>query len=141
MARSASQKRAHGSVLNTAANAPTGAFASMLEETFGKSGSLEGKVVQGKIISIENDFVLIDVGLKSEGRIPLREFALAGQPPELKAGDTVEVFLERMENRDGEAMLSREKAKREESWTVLQARKHSCRVHKLTFVLSATSRR
>ncbi|MFY9288751.1 MAG: 30S ribosomal protein S1 [Alphaproteobacteria bacterium] len=105
-----------------AANAPTktGEFAAMLEETFGKSGSLEGKVVHGTIISIENDFVLIDVGLKSEGRIPLREFALAGQPPELKAGDTVEVFLERMENRDGEAMLSREKAKREESWTVLQ---------------------
>jgi len=126
MARSATQKRAapEGASKNTtptAANAPkAGEFAAMLEETFGKSGSLEGKVVQGTIVSIENDFVLIDVGLKSEGRIPLREFALAGQPPELKVGDTVEVFLERMENRDGEAMLSREKAKREESWTVLQ---------------------
>jgi small subunit ribosomal protein S1 len=123
MARTATQRRAPdaASKNKTAANSAAGGeFAAMLEETFGKSGSLEGKVVQGKVISIENDFVLIDVGLKSEGRIPLREFALAGQPPELKAGDTVEVFLERMENRDGEAMLSREKAKREESWTVLQ---------------------
>jgi len=126
MARSANKKRApeNASTDNTKipANAPvkTGEFAAMLDEAFGKSGSLEGKVVQGKVLSIENDFVLIDVGLKSEGRIALREFALAGQPAELKAGDTVEVFLERMENREGEAMLSREKAKREESWTVLQ---------------------
>ncbi|HEU0117070.1 MAG TPA: 30S ribosomal protein S1 [Alphaproteobacteria bacterium] len=127
MARSATQKRAAPEAASmkknkTPANAPasTGEFAAMLEETFGKSGSLEGKVVQGRVVSVENDFVMVDVGLKSEGRIPLREFALAGQPPELKTGDTVEVFLERMENRDGEAMLSREKAKREESWTVLQ---------------------
>ena len=63
---------------------------------------------------------MIDVGLKSEGRVPLREFALGGTPAELKVGDTVEVFLERMEGRDGEASLSREKAKREESWVVLQ---------------------
>jgi small subunit ribosomal protein S1 len=63
---------------------------------------------------------VIDVGLKSEGRVPLREFALGGVSAELKVGDTVEVFLERMEGRDGEASLSREKAKREESWVVLQ---------------------
>ena len=120
MARSATQKRASNEVANQAANASMGEFAAMLEESFGKKGSLEGSVVKGKVMSIENDFVTIDVGLKSEGRIPLREFALPGMPAELKVGDTVEVFLERMENRDGEAMLSREKAKREESWTVLQ---------------------
>lgn len=125
MARSATQKRVatDSATLKAANAAPKAAgesFAALLEESFGTSGSLEGKVVQGTVVAVENDFVIIDVGLKSEGRVPLREFALAGQPPELKAGDTVEVFLERMEDRNGEAMLSREKAKREESWTVLQ---------------------
>jgi small subunit ribosomal protein S1 len=128
MPRSATQKRAPAEratkptpeIANPAPAASTGEFAALLEGSFGKKGSLEGTVIKGKVLMIENDFVIVDVGLKSEGRIPLREFALAGQPPELKAGDTVEVFLERMENRDGEAMLSREKAKREESWTVLQ---------------------
>ena len=120
MARSAMQKRVSASETATAANGSMGAFAAMLEESFGKKGSLEGSVIKGKVSAIENDFVIVDVGLKSEGRIPLREFALPGMPAELKVGDTVEVFLERMENRDGEAMLSREKAKREESWTVLQ---------------------
>ena len=98
----------------------TGEFAAMLEQSFGKKGSLEGNVIQGKVIAIENDFVMIDVGLKSEGRVALREFALPGQPAELRPGDTVEVFLERMEDRNGEVGLSREKAKREESWTVLE---------------------
>ncbi len=95
-------------------------FAAMMEESFGKTGGLEGTVVKGIVRGVEKEFIIVDVGLKSEGRIPLREFALAGQAPEIKVGDTVEVFLERMENRDGEAMLSREKAKREESWSVLQ---------------------
>ncbi|MBV8060045.1 MAG: 30S ribosomal protein S1 [Alphaproteobacteria bacterium] len=117
-------KRASETLTPTAANAPAPAsgesFAALLEESFGKSGSLEGSVVKGVIRSVEKEFVMIDVGLKSEGRVALREFAMAGQPAELKVGDMVEVFLERMENRDGEAMLSREKAKREESWTVLQ---------------------
>jgi small subunit ribosomal protein S1 len=107
-----------------AANAPLPAegesFAAMLEQSFGKSGSLEGTVVKGVIRSIDKEHAMIDVGLKSEGRVALREFALPGQAAELKIGDIVEVFLERMENRDGEAMLSRDKAKREESWTVLQ---------------------
>ncbi len=123
MARSATKKRAapeSASATDSSAPASTGEFAAMLEESFGKKRSLEGSVVKGKIMAIENDFALIDVGLKSEGRVPVREFALAGQPPELRVGDMVEVFLERMENRDGEAMLSREKAKREESWTVLE---------------------
>ena len=81
--------------------------------TLGTSDSLEGTVVKGRVISIENDNVLIDVGLKSEGRVALKEFGGPGGNVELKPGDTVEVYLERMEDKNGEAVLSREKAKRE----------------------------
>src|SRR3546814_4407002 len=73
--------------------------------------SIEGSVVKGVIISIENDFALIDVGLKSEGRVALKEFAGPGQKNELKPGDVVEVYVERLEDRNGEAMLSRDKAR------------------------------
>ncbi|WP_119677340.1 30S ribosomal protein S1 [Indioceanicola profundi] len=106
-----------------ATKAPTAekeSFAALLEESLGTSESLEGTVVKGRVLSVDNDMVLIDVGLKSEGRVALKEFAVPGQPVELKAGDTVEVYLERMENKDGEAVLSREKAKREEAWTLLE---------------------
>jgi small subunit ribosomal protein S1 len=126
MPRSATKKRAPDELAPKtlapvfAAASPDGEFAAMLDAKFGKNGNLEGKVITGVISKIEKDFVMVDVGLKSEGRIPEREFAIAGQPLELKVGDTVEVFLERMEDRNGEAMLSREKAKREESWTVLE---------------------
>ncbi|HXP13414.1 MAG TPA: S1 RNA-binding domain-containing protein, partial [Stellaceae bacterium] len=95
-------------------------FAALLDETLGSAAGLEGTVIKGQIIAIENDMVLIDVGLKSEGRVPLKEFTLPGKSSELKAGDTVEVFLERMEGKNGEAQLSREKARREESWTLLE---------------------
>ena len=96
-------------------------FAELLEESFGSKDRLEGTVVIGTVVAIENDdAVVVDVGLKSEGRIPIKEFAEGGATPELKAGDTVEVFLERMENAQGEAVLSREKARREESWTELE---------------------
>jgi small subunit ribosomal protein S1 len=95
-------------------------FAALLEESLGTSDSLEGTVVKGRIITIENDMVTIDVGLKSEGRVALKEFAQGGQASELKIGDTVEVYLERMEDKNGEAVLSREKAKREEAWTQLE---------------------
>jgi len=119
--KSAASKRAASKKHHEPANTQgSGEFAAMLDESFGKAGRLEGQVIKGKVLSIENDFVLVDVGLKSEGRIALREFTMGGVAAELKAGDTVEVFLERMEDRNGEAMLSREKAKREESWTVLQ---------------------
>ena len=96
-----------------------GSFADMLNETMGLGSGLEGSVLKGRVLAIDGDSVIVDVGLKSEGRIPLREFAVPGQTSELKAGDMVEVYLERMEDRNGEAMLSREKAKREESWAVL----------------------
>ena len=95
-------------------------FASMLEESFGGSGSLERTVVKGTVIAIENDSALIDVGLKSEGRVSLKEFAAPGQPAEISVGDQVEVFVERFEDSNGEAVLSREKARREEAWEILE---------------------
>ena len=95
-------------------------FAALLDESLGSSSGLEGSVIKGRVIAVENDMVLIDVGLKSEGRVPLKEFQTPGQETELKAGDTVEVYLERMEDKNGEAQLSREKARREEAWTLLE---------------------
>ncbi|MBL8706032.1 MAG: 30S ribosomal protein S1 [Rhodospirillales bacterium] len=95
-------------------------FAALLDETLGSANGLEGTVIKGTVVGIENDMCLIDVGLKSEGRVPLREFATAGKPAEIRVGDKVEVYLERMEDKFGEAMLSREKAKREEAWTQLE---------------------
>ncbi len=95
-------------------------FAALLEETLGASQGLEGSVLKGTVVGIENEFVLVDVGLKSEGRVALKEFATPGQRPEIKVGDIVEVYLERMEDKNGEAVLSREKARREESWTQLE---------------------
>ncbi|MGE0726219.1 MAG: 30S ribosomal protein S1 [Alphaproteobacteria bacterium] len=102
------------------ADPSTADFAAMLDESLGKSQGFEGAVMRGTIVNIVGDFAIVDVGLKSEGRIPLKEFVSGGQTDELRAGDTVEVFVDRMENRDGEAMLSREKARREESWTALE---------------------
>jgi len=95
-------------------------FAAMLNETLAEDVSYEGNVVRGKVVSIEKDMAVIDVGLKMEGRVPLKEFATPGRPAELKVGDEVEVYLERVENALGEAVLSREKARREESWTRLE---------------------
>src|SRR5260221_10166001 len=95
-------------------------FAALLEESLGAASGLEGSVLTGIVAGIENEFVLIDVGLKSEGRVALKEFALPGQRPEIKVGDSVEVYLERREDRNGEAVLSREKARREESWILLE---------------------
>jgi len=99
---------------------PKESFAALLEESLGTEDGLEGNVLRGRVVSIDSDAVIVDVGLKSEGRIPLREFAKAGEDAELKAGDYVEVFLERMEDKNGEAMLSREKARREEAWNQLE---------------------
>ncbi|MEM6490354.1 MAG: 30S ribosomal protein S1 [Pseudomonadota bacterium] len=96
-----------------------GEFEALLNETLGDD-SFEGSVVKGLVLAVENDMVLIDVGLKSEGRVPLKEFANAGQSAELAPGDEVEVFLDRMEDKNGEAVLSREKAKREEAWAQLE---------------------
>ncbi len=95
-------------------------FAALLNEQLKDQNSFEGTVVEGTVVDVEDDHVVIDVGLKAEGRVPLREFTTPGQDPEIRKGDTVEVFVERMENRQGEAMLSREKARREEVWIDLE---------------------
>src|SRR5713101_1116810 len=95
-------------------------FAALLDQSLGTASGLEGTVIKGIVLAVENDQVLIDVGLKSEGRVALKEFAAPGRPAEIKAGDTVEVYLERMEDKNGEAQLSREKSRREEAWTQLE---------------------
>ena len=97
-------------------------FAALLNETLGgESQGFEGRVVKGTVTAIENDMVVIDVGLKSEGRVPLREFAPApGQKAELNVGDEVEVYVDRVENSHGEAMLSRDRARREAAWDTLE---------------------
>jgi len=105
---------------NTATQPAIDDFAALLDETLGVGGSFEGSVITGIIVEIDGDYAVIDVGLKSEGRVPLKEFATAGRAAEIKAGDQVDVFVERYEDRNGEVMLSREKAKREEAWTLLE---------------------
>src|SRR5881296_1828314 len=95
-------------------------FAKLLEEPFDHGNLQEGSVIKGTVVGIEKDLAVIDVGLKTEGRVPLREFAGPGRGNELKIGDTVEVYLERIENALGEAVLSRDKARREESWGRLE---------------------
>jgi small subunit ribosomal protein S1 len=95
-------------------------FAKMLEESFSQGSPQEGTVVKGKVVGIEKDLAVIDVGAKTEGRVALREFTGPGRQNEIKIGDTVEVYLERVENALGEAVLSRDKARREESWGKLE---------------------
>jgi small subunit ribosomal protein S1 len=95
-------------------------FAALLEESFIIRDIEEGQVVKGTIVAIEKDLAVIDVGLKTEGRIPLKEFGMTGRQANVGIGDTVEVYLERIENAMGEAVLSREKARREESWNRLE---------------------
>jgi small subunit ribosomal protein S1 len=95
-------------------------FAALLEESLQEQSSFEGTVVKGTVVSIENDMALIDVGLKSEGRVALKEFGGPGQDPELRVGDKVDVYVERLEDKNGEAVLSRDKARREEAWLLLE---------------------
>ena len=95
-------------------------FAAMLDASFNEETNAEGTVVKGKIVAIENDLAIIDVGLKTEGRVPLREFRTPGSDVDLVVGDEVEVFLDRIENAMGEAVLSRDKARREEAWVRLE---------------------
>src|SRR5262245_4665968 len=95
-------------------------FASMLEESFTQGNLNEGSVIKGTIVGIEKDMAIIDVGLKTEGRVAVREFTGPGRQGDLKVGDVVEVYLERVENALGEAVLSRDKARREESWGKLE---------------------
>jgi small subunit ribosomal protein S1 len=95
-------------------------FASLLEESYLTNDLAEGTVVKGVIIAIEKDMVVIDAGLKVEGRVALKEFGVKGRDGGLKPGDTVDIYVERIENALGEAVLSRDKARREESWVKLE---------------------
>jgi small subunit ribosomal protein S1 len=95
-------------------------FEALLSESYLDNPATEGSVVKGRVVAVENDFVIIDVGLKMEGRVALKEFAQPGKDATVKPGDTVEVYLERIENALGEAVLSRDKARREEAWTRLE---------------------
>ena len=102
------------------ANPTQESFSDLLDQSFQEMASIEGSVVSGTVLSIEKDMILIDVGLKSEGRVPLREFGTDDSDVEIKAGDIVEVYIERLEDINGHAVLSREKARREESWVNLE---------------------
>ncbi len=95
-------------------------FAALLDENFMADTAVEGTVIKGRVVSVENDQAIIDVGLKTEGRVPVREFQTPGSDTQLEAGDEVEVYLERIENALGEAVLSRDKARREEAWDRLE---------------------
>jgi small subunit ribosomal protein S1 len=95
-------------------------FAALLAESFEKTDLAEGSVIKGRVTAIEKDVAVIDVGLKTEGRIQLREFTTPEKVLTIKIGDEVEVYLERVENALGEAVISRDKARREESWVKLE---------------------
>ena len=121
---SAATRRKDENETNTTPQAPafsTGENFAELFEGSAASKLTEGSVVKGTIVGIEKDIAVVDVGLKSEGRIALKEFASAGVVPEIRVGDVFDVYIEKIENRHGEAQISREKALREESWIKLEA--------------------
>ena len=96
-------------------------FAALLDASYGENEAFEGSVVQGTVVGIEKDVLVIDIGLKTEGRVAIREFTgVGGRDAAPKVGDVVEVYLERIENALGEAVISRDKARREESWVKLE---------------------
>ncbi|MEJ0094817.1 MAG: 30S ribosomal protein S1 [Methylocella sp.] len=95
-------------------------FAALLDESYGQNEAFEGSVIKGIVVAIEKDVAVIDLGLKTEGRVPLKEFQGPGREGPLSVGDEVEVYLERIENALGEAVISRDKARREESWVKLE---------------------
>ena len=95
-------------------------FAALLEESFNNAEALEGSVIKGRVVAIEKDMAVVDLGLKTEGRVALKEFAGIGREGVPQIGDEVEVYLDRIENALGEAVISRDKARREESWVKLE---------------------
>ena len=98
----------------------TESFSELFEKSFEKINNLEGSVVEGKVISIEKEAFIVDIGLKSEGRILKREFGNEEKTNSIQTGDTVEVYIERLEDINGNTILSREKARREEAWVELE---------------------
>ncbi len=95
-------------------------FASLLDETLGQDTGFDGSVVTGRVLRLTDEYAIVDVGLKSEGRVALKEFGPPGAKPEVKPGDVIELYVERYEDKDGAIILSREKARREEAWTNLE---------------------
>ena len=95
-------------------------FAALLDQSYGENEAFEGSVIKGRVVAIEKDVAVIDIGLKTEGRVALKEFIGPGREGPLNVGDEVEVYLERIENALGEAVISRDKARREESWVKLE---------------------
>ena len=95
-------------------------FATLLDETLGSDTGFDGSVVTGRVVRLTEEFAIVEVGLKSEGRVALKEFGPPGQKPDVKPGDVIELYVERYEDRDGSIVLSREKARREEAWTSLE---------------------
>ena len=95
-------------------------YEALIAKTFEGTLVKEKTIVTGKIVSIENDLVTIDVGSKSEGRVPVSEFHRPGQKPEMNVGDSFDVFIENVDNSNGETILSREKAIKQQSWNKLQ---------------------
>jgi small subunit ribosomal protein S1 len=95
-------------------------FASLLDQTLGTDSGFDGSVVTGRVVRLTDEYAIVDVGLKSEGRVALKEFGPPGQKPDVKPGDHIELYVERYEDRDGAIVLSREKARREEAWTNLE---------------------
>jgi small subunit ribosomal protein S1 len=95
-------------------------FAALLDESMSKINLSEGTIIKGVVTALENDFVIVDVGLKTEGRVPLREFKSSAGQIIPQVGEDVDVYLDRIENSNGEAVLSREKARRQESWNKLE---------------------
>jgi small subunit ribosomal protein S1 len=107
--------------LMSIANPTRDDFAAMLESSLGAAQSFDGRVVKGTVTAIDNDMVIVDVGLKSEGRIPLKEFAPHGEKADINVGDLIDVYVDRIENAMGEAMLSRDRARREAAWDKLES--------------------
>ena len=105
----------------TALNPSREEFEALLNESFETHDVVEGAVVKGLITAIEKDMAIIDVGLKVEGRVPLKEFGAKAKDGSMKVGDEVEVYVDRVENADGEAMLSRDRARREAAWDKLES--------------------
>ena len=95
-------------------------FSELLEQSLSEFKYKEGQIIKGTVLSIVNDTVVVDVGLKAEGRIPIKEFHSPGEEHSVKVGDRYDVYLEKLENKEGEALLSRERARKEESWSNLE---------------------
>jgi small subunit ribosomal protein S1 len=107
-------------VLNIEDQIMTESFAQLFEEFLNETELQQGTIVKGTVVGIENGFVLVDAGLKSESAIPAEQFKNAAGELEVEVGTQVDVALDAVEDGFGETQLSREKAKRHEAWIVLE---------------------